>query len=57
MSQLQSQKMKLDMMEKNFDDLINNVKHEIAFASKRDGQLVDRKHQLPSNADHFQGTR
>lgn len=44
MSQMHSQKMRLDLMDKNFEDLISGVKNEIAFAAKRDSQLVDRRH-------------
>jgi hypothetical protein len=43
MSQLHSQRMRIDMMDKNFEEMITSVKHEIAYASKRDNQLVERR--------------
>ncbi len=40
---LKSHKSKLDYMEKNIDEVIKHIKHEISVSSKRDTQLIDSK--------------
>lgn len=44
--QLKSQKSKLDLMEKNIEDVINHIKNEIAGSTKRDTQLIDSRDHL-----------
>ena len=43
--QLKSHKAKLDLMDKNFEEVISTVKKEIAMSTKRDSQLIERNCQ------------
>jgi hypothetical protein len=64
--QLKSHKVKLDLMDKNIEEVINQIKSEIAVSTKRDTQLVDSKPRSPvmlsishelSNSQSRQGSK
>lgn len=50
MSQRRANELRLDQMDKNVDEMVQQIKMEISFAGKRDQQLVESRLGLTSDA-------
>jgi hypothetical protein len=46
LGQMKANKLRLELMDQNVDDVIAHIKNEITFAAKRDQQLVERNNLL-----------